>query len=310
MYHGITRNDYNPQIRTQLPEKKFRQQIEFLKSQYNLVSLSTMISMLESGDAFPERTAMITFDDGLRNNHSVAYPILKEFSVPAAIFLATDFMGTNRYFWFDELYFLVQKALRDERDLSQITELRGCKARDASGIYNYYLERMKRIPEDDIKGIMNRLKDHVSVDMFSYAEDVGMLTWDHILEMKASGLVEFGVHTANHRILTGLAEDEWEKEISEPQRRLSRILGKEVTSFCYPNGKPHVDFADAHVAYLKQCGYQVSFATENRLHTMGNDPYQIGRIPAGNDLSSEPEYFPLATSGFIEYVKQIVNLKA
>jgi peptidoglycan/xylan/chitin deacetylase (PgdA/CDA1 family) len=208
MYHGISRTNYNPPVWTQLPEWIFREQLEYLKKYYNVLSMSQMIAILESNREFPERSAMVTFDDGLRNNYSIAYPILKEYSISATIFLTMDFIETERFFWFDELYFLVQQGVVQGYDFSKfgIIEKDFHENGDIWDVYLNHVERMKRMCEQEQKDIIEQLRREVKVNMNDFVEDFGMLKWDQIREMKESGLIDFGVHTATHRILSELTK--------------------------------------------------------------------------------------------------------
>jgi peptidoglycan/xylan/chitin deacetylase (PgdA/CDA1 family) len=50
----------------------------------------------------PPRVFAVTFDDGYENNLTEALPILAEYRVPATVFLATSYLGTDRPFPFDD----------------------------------------------------------------------------------------------------------------------------------------------------------------------------------------------------------------
>ncbi|MBI5742129.1 MAG: polysaccharide deacetylase family protein [Nitrospirae bacterium] len=299
MYHGITRENYDPPVWTQLPEEIFVEQIRFLKSEYNILSLSEVISCVRHGEELPDRAALITFDDGLQNNYSVAFPLLRQHEVPAAIFLTMDFMDTDKVFWFDELFFLIKKMIKEGKDLGKIDVCRGSMPGNDNvwDVYVYTVNKMKRISENDRNLMMDNLRRNAG-SREPLPDDFKMLTWTQVLEMEKSDIIEFGVHTAGHSILTNINEGDWGKEIREPRERLSRILGREVLSFCYPNGKPEIDFNERHVEYLKKCGYVCAFTTESSLYETGkHTPYRIGRIPAGNDLTSYPARFRLSVSG-------------
>ena len=43
-------------------------------------------------------------DDGYANNYQYAFPILKEFELPATIFITTGMIGSNKLFWWDKVY--------------------------------------------------------------------------------------------------------------------------------------------------------------------------------------------------------------
>ena len=40
-------------------------------------------------------STVITLDDGYQNNYSVAFPVLREFALPATVFIATGFINTD-----------------------------------------------------------------------------------------------------------------------------------------------------------------------------------------------------------------------
>ncbi|KPK02996.1 MAG: hypothetical protein AMK71_00350 [Nitrospira bacterium SG8_35_4] len=306
MYHGVSRTNYDP-IWTQLPERIFSEHMEYLAASYKVVSLSRLISCIRQERPLPERAALITFDDGLRNNYSVAFPVLKKFSIPATIFLTADFIGTNKILWFDELFFLIQKAFEEGYSLKDIGFMKNASFDDKNMRDNYYLavEEMKRMSENARNNSMNLIRTKVDIKTELLLEDFGILTQEQIVEMDRSGLVEFGLHTATHQILSTIPQDRWKTELKEPRAQLSAMIGKDTPGFCYPNGRPETDFNDSHVAYLKECGYSCAFTTESVLYPLEGDPFRIGRIPAGNDITSDIGFFRLSTSGAINSFKKI-----
>lgn len=310
MYHGVTINDYTPAIWTQLPLEKFRQQLAFLCAHYTPVSLIEVTASINGGTPLPKRAVLITFDDGLKNNYSVAFPVLQELNVPAAIFLTVGLIGSEEILWFDELYFLLQEAveLGISPDLPEASALALLQSGQVWDAYLVTVEALKRVGLSKRMQHMAKLKVEVPLDRDRLLNDFGLLSWDEVRTMHRSGLAEFGVHTASHRILAELADDEWEQEIIVPKQIIEKELNTEASAFCFPNGKPQIDFRQTQLTPLRKTGYSCAFTTENALFdwTVG-DSMSIGRVPAGNDATSDAAYFPLNASGALHLVRKMVR---
>jgi peptidoglycan/xylan/chitin deacetylase (PgdA/CDA1 family) len=301
MYHGVSRGDPGQLPWTQIPERVFARQVEFLTQNYNLLHLSDVVDHLQTGRDLPAGSALITFDDGLRNNLSVAFPILARYEAPAAIFVATDFIGTDRFFWFDELYLMMVADPAREQVTTRLEQSIGRQLEAPTLEETYWLavEHLKRVSEEELQEVMGRLATVATLELEVFSEDYSVLGWSEIEQLQASGLVEFGVHTASHRILSSLEPSEWDREIREPRRQLSRALGQEALAFAYPNGLPDIDYSEAHKSSLQESGYLCAFNTDPQLVRLDADTsFDIGRLPAGNDITSEPRFFRLMCSGF------------
>jgi len=309
MYHGITTKTYDPPIWTQLPLQTFRKQLDFLESNYTCVSLGDVISAIRTSTPLPERSVLLTFDDGIRNNFSVAFPELQKRGLPAAIFLTVDYIGTGKFLWADELLLLLQQAasLKISPCLPDSVAQHYFQMGEVWKAYEITVESLKRAGKERRESELARLRSMVPLDHRPLLEDFGILTWDEIHAMKRSGLIDFGVHTATHRILTELTEDEWEKEIAFPKLNLEAALETEISAFCFPNGRPGDDFTGEHMDYLRKTNYSCAFSTDKKLFVWpGGDCMSIGRI-AGYEGELGPAYFRLNASGTVRFVKDMVS---
>jgi peptidoglycan/xylan/chitin deacetylase (PgdA/CDA1 family) len=74
--------------------EKFRSQMRYLaESSFNIISLKEIINCIIEQRPFPPRSVAITFDDGFKNVHDMAYPVLKEFGFGATVFLVSEYCG-------------------------------------------------------------------------------------------------------------------------------------------------------------------------------------------------------------------------
>lgn len=307
-YHGVYDKFCRGSLSlfTHLHVDLLREHLKFLKRNYNVISLSELTACLKDRKPWPERAALITFDDGFRNNYEVAFPVLKEFDLPAVIYLTVNYVGTDKLLWFDELYLLLKKCLEDAVETDVLAEFLGPipDSCDIGELYPICSNRLKKMSIIERTEIITRLKQLVCIEGKPIlSEPFKFLSWEQVLEMKSSGLVEFGVHTATHRIVSELPPDEWEKEIVAPKNKIEKIIGNSIDTFCYPNGVPDVDFFQEHEKYLKSKGYVCAFSTHEGLNTPKYNQYRLGRIPVGSDISSDINFFRLNTSGFISFLR-------
>ena len=92
-YHSITVSDWSVAVTSQ----KFQQQLAYLKGRgFSFVKASELRAIAESRSHRGKKIACITFDDGLRDNYTTAFPILKGLGIPASIFVSPGLVGTGR----------------------------------------------------------------------------------------------------------------------------------------------------------------------------------------------------------------------
>lgn len=74
----------------------FEAQMEYLaRNGYAVISMKRLARFLEGKEGLPEKSVVITIDDGYRSTFEIAYPILRKFGFPATVFLYTDFVGAS-----------------------------------------------------------------------------------------------------------------------------------------------------------------------------------------------------------------------
>ncbi len=308
-YHGVCLPERCPPLFTQLPVHLFREQLSFIKRHYQVISVDDLVVSLREKKKLPERSVLLTFDDGFMNNYKVAFPLLKEFNLPAVIYLTTDYIGTDQHLWFDELFLSLKAALENHVDLESIEDLFSFSnlPNDLAELYPLLSNKLKRKTLKERLHLISKLKSKSSSTEDPMQENFNLLTWEQVKEMHASKLIHFGVHTATHRIISELDKEEWHEEIAAPKERLSEMLNCEVATFCYPNGIPDLDFNESHEQYLIEKGYICSFSTAESLNDANYKPFRIGRVSVGNDLTSEKNFFRLQTSGFFYALKSVFS---
>lgn len=79
------------------PANVFDRQMQYLKdNNYRVISLAEFNQFLKYNQRVPNRSVIITIDDGYRSTYDIAYPILKKFDYSATFFIYTDFVSATK----------------------------------------------------------------------------------------------------------------------------------------------------------------------------------------------------------------------
>ncbi len=75
----------------------FERQMAYLKANgYRVITLKDFSDFIHERREIPDRSVVISFDDGYQSFYEIAYPILKKFDFKATLFVYTDFIGNGK----------------------------------------------------------------------------------------------------------------------------------------------------------------------------------------------------------------------
>ncbi|SPP66146.1 polysaccharide deacetylase family protein [Nitrospira lenta] len=290
-------------------EESFAAHIAYFREHFTILSLDELLELWRTNQfKRDEPYCVITFDDGWRDNYQFAFPILRRYAVPATIFLATDFIGTTRWFWPDRMMLVLERArvqtsgstIRDEvsamladavgvrlsADEGSFLSLQSGRPIDSGAI----IELCKAVEVEEIEALIDRLGHVLGMDLLS--ERV-LLDWTEVREMAAQG-VSFGSHSCSHRILTAIPLPEVSRELIESRNTMLQHGVTPSSAFCYPNG----NFNPSIQKLVGESGYRAAVGCEIGLEGVcPEDPYALKRVSLHEDSSSSDSLLALALSG-------------
>ena len=284
MYHRVLLSPVEEPVFVQpgmyVLAETFRSHIRFLKSHFHVLQLSELVDRFDAGKNV-DNCCAITFDDGWLDNYVNAFPVLSEYEVPATIFLATGFVGTDHLFWPEEFTFYlkqaeVRSALGQWQNFDKLSKRTAGNCGGTAWLDDAIME-LKTWPVHEREDALSRLR---SFDRADQPQRL-LMNWDEAREMQASGLVSFGAHTANHVILDQVTAPHAEEEIVQSQKDIEQNLGISPEFFAYPNG----NFTPGVKAILKRHGYRGAVTTRKGWVEKNFDPFEISRIGMHEDVS-------------------------
>ena len=258
----------------------FRQQLLYLRSCFDLIGLGELIPRLEdTGPVFRRPTAMITFDDGYRDNYEVALPILREVGVRAVFFIPAGYIDRPRLTWWDRVAYVVKATTRDTLELDYPEPLTiDLRQPDRNRATDQILHAYKRTPEIDQERFFDALEEQADVEVDSEAlgRDLFM-PWDQIRELRRVGMA-IGSHTYDHPVLAQMPEAIQLSELTRSKQVLESQTGGPIYAFAYPVGSPDA-FSDTTKRLVRESGYRAAFSYYGGFNRPGeSDPFDLRRM--------------------------------
>jgi peptidoglycan/xylan/chitin deacetylase (PgdA/CDA1 family) len=267
---------------------RFREQLLLLKSRYRFLKLHEIEDAIDDRGYLhlSEPCALITFDDGYRDNLTHALPVLRELGLPAALFLTTAFLDRALIPWWDRVAFILKTTSRDVVSLEEPALLHldlareGREAAIARLVAEFIASGWNPAPE-----ALAHLHDRAEVAPATVHEAARslFLSWSEARALAQSGIA-IGAHTVTHRRLAGLRSAEQSRELVESKARIERELGLEIRALAYPFGDAGA-FDDATKRRAREAGYALAFSLRPASARAGPlDPLELPRF---NVLSAD-----------------------
>jgi peptidoglycan/xylan/chitin deacetylase (PgdA/CDA1 family) len=203
---------------------------------FDLVPLDEVPARIGRKDGPP--FAVLTFDDGYRDNVEHAAPILRHHRAPWTLFVTTDFADGRGRLWWLELEAAIARLDRvrvgfDGEALDLPSRTAAEKQRAFAAVY----WRLRAGPEDALREQIGRLAESAGVDSAKLVRSL-CLGWDEIAVLARDPAVTIGAHTLTHPMLAKHGEEMARREMAESKAILEQRLGRTVRHLAYPVGDP------------------------------------------------------------------------
>jgi len=274
MYHNI-RSSW---------EDRFEKQMRFISDHMHPISLNELVGCLSGKKQFPPKSVAVTFDDGYESVYSIAFPILRKYSIPATVFLVTGYIETDKVFWWDEIRGMWESSSHQEfrKKLGSVLKRQMPKmVFSNSKSFEVEVEKsLARLKDAEIRHILDQLREGLRYSKPKRKRNDRLLSWQQIKEMHRNG-IDFGSHTVNHYNLTTISEEEVEEEIKASKEKIEEELNEPITGFCYPIGlNEHVN-EEVKELIVKE-GYHYACTAEIGYVSKGSDLFLLKRVSMGN----------------------------
>lgn len=289
-YHGVD-HIINPLIQTlHISPDIFYEEMLYLAKYYEVISMDEYYRRWKDGN-FKGKEVVVTFDDGYKNNLTVAAPILESLNIPFTVFVSVNHIDKVKFFpTFTNRVVLLDKSVKRIRidclDMD-VTFHSDEQRRELLSELNYILkhsciEKVNLISEQ----LMRNLSDERINDIFrEYSSDMPM-NWEELVELTKVTGCTIGSHCLDHFICNSYqTQDETRNQIMESRRVIREKLNVNCDYLAYPNGNiPQGDITGYAKKAVEDAGYKMAFTTMPQRLNKNSDPYLLPRCAARFEL--------------------------
>ncbi len=226
-----------------VPAEVFASHVDALQQRYNVIPLRQFVRALKGRDHLPERSLVITIDDGFKENYELR-GVVGDRDVPVTLFVSSQFIGTNRRVWW--------QCARTKEEL----------------------EEMKAMPDEER---LARLETAYGFKEDTEWPERQALSRAEVMEL--AKCMDVQSHGRWHPVLVNCPADKAEMEISGSKRELEDGFGLEIYAFSYPIGANSNRERDL----VRNAGYECAVTVEEGNNTVSSDLFSLKRIPITDD---------------------------
>jgi peptidoglycan/xylan/chitin deacetylase (PgdA/CDA1 family) len=295
-----------------LDSSLFRQQIDFMKNKFNIVTMEQVIAAVDGEEELPDNALLLTFDDGYMDNYTFAFPILEEYGVQGSFFIPGKTFSTHQLLDVNKIHYILASAdifelledIKKEMDYYRGTEFDYAPTDELFSEYaianrfdnkeTIFVKRMLQtvLPEKVRNMISSNLfEKYVGVSEEKLAYELYM-TEEQIRTLKRHGMF-IGFHGYDHYWLGNLLPEEMRKDVDKALDTLDEFIDRKCWVANYPYGNYNPDV----LQYLKSQGARLGLTTEVRVADLDTDSaMELPRLDC-ND-------FPPKSENYVKYCER------
>lgn len=275
--------------------QQFEDQLKILKKIGSFISQKDLRNSIENGDMIPNKSMIITFDDGLKEQYDLALPILKKLRIPATFFISSKTLEEKKILNVHKVH-MVRSVVSPAEMLNALEVY--CNGKEIvvdfklaqeKGIIHYkydtieaatlkYLLNFLLSKENQEQFISTLFEQYFSGEEEKLHNELYM-NEDQIYEL---GQLDYiGSHGYDHDPIALKNEKEQEIQIEKSCKVLSKVTGNEIYSFSYPYGS--FNSCNGLATKLSSAGIKFAFTMERALNNKIENPYYLSRFD-NNDM--------------------------
>ncbi len=206
---------------------------------YDIVTLDEAVARCQAGAGETRPPfAVLTFDDGYRDNLVHALPVLERHDVPFTLFVTPGFAEGTARLWWTELEEAVRRTSAIRVTIgAEALDLPAATAKEKQAAFSTLYTRLRQGSEAQLLSVIGQLCATAGVVSRELTSQLCM-GWDEILDLSRHRLATIGAHTLTHPRLAKLDRADMLREMERSRSEIENRIERPVRHFAYPVGDP------------------------------------------------------------------------
>ncbi|MFC1584530.1 polysaccharide deacetylase family protein [Fibrobacterota bacterium] len=283
LFHGVVEEYRHPvrnYNRKHLELSYFEAVVKDLASHGHPISLDQYLKARESREALPEKSFVITFDDGFENNLTLAAPVLEKEGVPACFYITTGFIESNGMSWIDKIETCLEAAEPGELRLPwKAAGIRFASHQERIALLEEIRDHAKKDSRMDFDQLVSLIASQCGLKkpVGSQLPLDKKMDWEQVNTLASHSLFTIGGHSHNHGILSFLDTDELRRELDTSIALIKKKTGIPIHHYSYPEGLEHC-YSETVIQELKTRGICCCPTAVDGMNDLESDPFHLKRI--------------------------------
>jgi len=257
-------------------QEMFRGQMELLARHFRPVNLDEVAVFARGEKDLPQRSVVVTFDDGYVDNLETAMPILDRVGVPATFYVTVDSIQNRRLPWPSRLRFSFRRTPKSNwiDETGKTWNLGTGSEREQT--FLSVCDRVAKVSGAAQESLVRRIEKELECWLPDDSARL-MMTWDQVRALTRNGHI-VGSHTMTHPNMAFVSLEDAHREFAESKQQMEAQLNTRVTHFSYPCPALYPNWTEQTIAESRSCGYETAVTTSPGTVHKGDNPLALSRV--------------------------------
>ena len=282
-FHGVIPNSQKLQgiqncQKKHITKFQFESYLKYLKIKKKVNFLSVK-DIIKKDFKIKKNSYLITFDDGYKNNFTIATKILNKLKIPCIFFICPDMIGYNKIFTTDRIEHIInfsKKLKIHHKNKKKI--FKNLLKKDKLKNLIYVKKFIKNQKSNEKKKFMiDLIKNNLVKEKFPSFYKIA--NW-HEIKKSSNNMISIGNHFINHIELTNLSSKNLVKIINKSKKIfISHKLSSSFYYASYPEGK----YNKKVIGVIKSKGIKICPTVGSGINKGKLNMYTLSRYMVGFD---------------------------